>query len=97
MTRDVTTESRLTLSGGRKGLIIGALTGAVVFALFSIIMDQTGIGTGGPGVNAFAGAAFGGLIGLMVGALRARHRPAYQGPDRRSHTGPYSGRERRLR
>ena len=91
-------DSRATLAGGRHGMMFGALAGALLFGIGSLILDlMFGINTGGPGVNAIAGAAAGGLAGLMIGALRSRHGGyhAYHGPDRRLRLIPIQGPDRR--
>jgi hypothetical protein len=90
-------DSASTFAGGRKGMVVGALSGAVLFGLVSLAMDLMNVGAGGPGLAVMAGVAFGGLAGTMVGILMARRggRRAYGGSERRSHHGPYAGMERR--
>lgn len=91
-------DSRATLAGGRHGMMFGALAGALLMGIGSLILDlMFNVNTGGPGVNAIAGAAAGGLAGMMIGALRARHggHPAYHGPERRMRLVPIQGPDRR--
>ena len=92
-------DSRATLAGGRHGMMFGALAGALLLGIGSLILDlMFSISTGGPGVNAIAGAAAGGLAGMMIGALRARHHGgyhAYHGPERRLRLVPIQGPDRR--
>ena len=86
-------DSRATLAGGRDGMIYGALAGAIVMALATLLMELW-VETSTGGVSVIAGAAAGGLIGMMIGALRARH-GGYRGPDRRLRLVPIAGRDRR--
>lgn len=73
MARAIRDDSADTLAGGRKGMMIGALAGAIVASLLSMVMDFFQAGTGGPGLGFLGGAAVGGLAGMMIGALKARH------------------------
>ena len=90
-------DSYATFMGGRGGFIIGASAGALVAAVFTLAMDMFGAGAGGPGLAVMAGAAFGGLAGTIVGALRARPggRGSYAGAERRFNHAPHAGLERR--
>ena len=89
-------DSRAMLAGGRHGMMFGALAGGLVFAIASLILDfAMQVSTGGPGVNFIAGAAAGGLAGMMIGALRARH-GGHRGAERRLRTIPIDGPDRRL-
>jgi hypothetical protein len=92
---DDTRDSRVTLAGGRKGVVVGALVGAALFGLIALILDMLQVGTGGAVLSAMAGAAVGGLGGLIIGAMRSRPRE-YASAERRFNTAPYSGVERRL-
>ena len=94
MARDYTNDSRATFAGGRNGMILGAVAGALLFAIAALILDTMNVGSGGPGLGVMAGAAAGGLAGMMIGALRARQ-SGYPGPERRLLFVPYEGRERR--
>ncbi len=80
MARSVMSESGTTLAGGRKGLVIGALAGAVLFLLLHLVLDAMRVGTGGPGLGVMAGAVAGGLAGMLFGALRTRQ-GGHRGPD----------------
>jgi hypothetical protein len=71
---DTMNDSRATYSGGLRGFLIGAVIGAVVASLLGVIFAMLNFGEGGPGMHAMAGAAFGGLVGFMVGILSARRR-----------------------
>ena len=75
-------------------MIYGALGGALLFAIASLVLDLLNVGTGGPGLNVMAGAAAGGLAGMMIGALRARHH--YHGPERRLRLARFDGDDRRM-
>lgn len=93
-TRKDSLDSRATFLGGRNGMVVGAVAGAALFAAVTLIMElflETSVG----GVSVLAGAAAGGLAGMMIGALRARpgggngfeRRLApitFQGPERRN-------------
>ena len=95
--RDDAGDSRLTRSGGLRGVVYGALAGAALFGLISLILDMLQVGHGGAVLSAMAGAAIGGLAGLIFGALRSRPRwYGYPGVERRYNTTPYSGVDRRL-
>lgn len=94
MPRDYSNDSRATLAGGRHGMIYGAIGGALLFAIASLVLDLLDFGAGGPGLSVMAGAAVGGLAGLMFGALRARHH--YHGPERRLRLAPIRGTDRRM-
>jgi hypothetical protein len=87
MARTYSYDSEATLDGGKKGFVIGALSGALLFGLITLVLDMLEIGTGGAVLAAMGGAAVGGLAGTMYGALAARRhvRPdrAYAGPERR--------------
>ena len=97
-----TDDSRATLEGGRNGMVMGALAGGLAFAIGALILDMTmQISTGGPGVNFIAGAAAGGLAGMMIGALKARHGGhrglhGYRGPERRLRPIAFEGPDRRV-
>jgi hypothetical protein len=67
-------DSEMTLRGGIRGFAIGAVSGAVLAILAAMVMAHFNMGTGGPGLHAAAGAAFGGGIGFFWGILAARHR-----------------------
>lgn len=73
MARTAMDESATTLAGGRKGMMIGAAIGALLFLLAHFVMDLMRVGTGGPGLGVMTGLVVGGLAGTLVGALRARH------------------------
>ena len=92
ITRNDGNDSRATLAGGRNGMIYGALIGAFVTALATLLMELF-IETSTGGVSVIAGAAAGGLMGMMIGALRARH--GYHGPNRRLRLAPFEGQDRR--
>jgi hypothetical protein len=68
---DTIVNSRATYAGGIKGFVYGAVAGGFAAALLSVLFTLIGAGEGGPGLNVAAGAAFGGGIGLMIGAIRA--------------------------
>ncbi|HYC36997.1 MAG TPA: hypothetical protein VEC19_11275 [Usitatibacter sp.] len=97
MNRNRQNDSYATFSGGRYGMVIGAVAGALVFAIGSLAMDLLDVGAGGPGLAVMSGAAFGGLMGMILGALRARPggHGNYEGSERRMNRGPYLGEERR--
>jgi hypothetical protein len=63
--------SRATYAGGIKGFVYGALGGAFAAAVLSFFFALIDAGEGGPGLNVAAGAAFGGMVGLMIGAIRS--------------------------
>lgn len=90
-------DSASTYAGGRNGMVLGAVGGAVLFSLGSLAMDLMNVGAGGPGLAVMAGITFGGLVGTMVGLLRSRHggRRSYGGSERRMSHAPYVGAERR--
>lgn len=67
-------DSRSTYIGGRNGMVLGAVAGAVAFSLVSLVLDLLDVGAGGPGLAVMAGIAFGGFAGTMIGILRARRR-----------------------
>ena len=94
ITRNDGNDSRATFAGGRNGMIYGALAGAIVTSLATLLMELF-FDTSTAGVSVMAGAAAGGLIGMMMGALRARH--GYHGHDRRLLVIPIDGRDRRVR
>ena len=71
---DTLTDSRATFRGGLHGFATGAVAGAVVAGLIGLLFAWLNLGEGGPGLHMMAGAAFGGLVGFMVGAIRARPR-----------------------
>jgi hypothetical protein len=68
---DMIVSSRATYAGGIKGFVYGALGGAFAASLLGFFFAMIGAGEGGPGLTVAAGAAFGGGIGLMLGAIRA--------------------------
>jgi hypothetical protein len=68
------TDSRATYRGGFKGFVMGAVAGAIVAGLIALVFAKLQVGAGGPGMHMMAGAAFGGLVGFMVGAIRGRPR-----------------------
>ena len=68
---DTIVNSRATYAGGIKGFVYGAVGGAFAAALLSVLLTLIGAGDGGPGLTVAAGAAFGGIVGLMIGAIRA--------------------------
>ena len=68
---DTIVNSRATYAGGMRGFVYGALGGALAAALLSFFFSLINAGEGGPGLNVAAGAAFGGMVGLMIGAIRA--------------------------
>ncbi|HET7729996.1 MAG TPA: hypothetical protein VFK48_08200 [Usitatibacter sp.] len=90
-------DSASTYAGGRNGMVLGAVGGAVLFSLGSLAMDLMNVGAGGPGLAVMAGITFGGLVGTLVGLLRSRHggRRNYGGSERRVNHAPYAGMERR--
>jgi hypothetical protein len=67
-------DSRATYSGGLKGFLLGAVAGALLATIVSVIFAMLDAGEGGPGLHLMAGAGLGGLAGLMWGALAARRR-----------------------
>jgi hypothetical protein len=71
---EILTDARATYSGGIHGFAIGAVAGALVAVLISAVFAWFDLGEGGPGLHAMAGAGFGGLVGFMLGALKARLR-----------------------
>jgi hypothetical protein len=95
ITRNDGNDSRATFAGGRNGMIYGALAGAIVTALATLLMELF-FETSTAGVSVMAGAAAGGLIGMMMGALRARN-GGYHGHDRRLRLIPIDGPDRRTR
>jgi hypothetical protein len=99
MARTYSYDSEATLDGGKKGFIVGALSGAALFGLITLVLDMLEIGTGGAVLAAMGGAAVGGLAGTLWGALSARHqvRPdrGYAGPERRVMNDGWPGRDRR--
>lgn len=90
-------DSASTYAGGRNGMVLGAVGGAVVFSLGSLAMDLMNVGAGGPGLAVMAGITVGGLVGTMVGLLRSRRggRRNYGGSERRMNHAPCVGTERR--
>lgn len=90
-------DSASTYVGGRNGMVLGAVAGAVVFSLASLAMDLMNGGAGGPGLAVMAGITFGGLTGTLVGLLRSRQggRRNYGGIERRANHAAYPGTERR--
>ena len=97
MAKTYADDSSATLDGGKKGFMIGALGGAILFGLITLIMDRLEIGTGGAVLAAMGGAAFGGLAGTILGALTARRRVvAYSGPERRTRDLVFNGVDRRM-
>jgi hypothetical protein len=68
---DTIVNSRSTYAGGIRGFAYGAVAGALVAALGSFAMAYLNAGEGGPGLATAAGAAFGGGIGLLWGAIRS--------------------------
>ena len=90
-------DSASTYVGGRNGMVLGAVAGAVVFSLASLAMDLMNGGAGGPGLAVMAGITFGGLTGTLVGLLRSRQggRRNYVGIERRANRAAYPGTERR--
>lgn len=90
-------DSTSTYVGGRNGMVLGAVAGAVVFSLLSLALDLMNVGAGGPGLAVMAGITFGGLIGTLTGLLRSRHggRRNYGGSERRVNHSAYPGTERR--
>lgn len=77
-TRDKTQlqESMDTRSAGVHGLVLGAVLGALIVGVLAIVLDLTGVVRGGVVLSMMAGAALGGLGGLMYGALSARRTTA---------------------
>ena len=73
---DTIVNSRATFSGGIKGFVIGAAAGALFALVLSWMFMLINAGEGGPGLNMAAGAAFGGGIGLLLGAIRSSRRGA---------------------
>ena len=67
---DVIVNSRATFAGGFKGFAIGAVAGALFALMLSWFFMLLNAGEGGPALNMAAGAAFGGGVGLMIGAIR---------------------------
>lgn len=90
-------DSVSTFIGGRNGMVLGAVAGAVIFSLGSLAMDLMNVGAGGPGLAVMAGITFGGLAGTLFGLLRSRRggRRNYGGRERRARNMPYAGLERR--
>jgi ABC-type Fe3+-siderophore transport system permease subunit len=86
----------MTAELGRKLLWWGAALGAV---LASVLAWALGLDSaaGSIGMHALAGAALGGLVGFMVGALMANRREEglYNGPERRRNNSQYPGVNRR--
>jgi hypothetical protein len=68
---DTIVNSRATYAGGIKGFVYGAIAGAFAASLLSFFFAMIGAGEGGPGLTVAAGAAFGGGVGLMIGAIRS--------------------------
>jgi len=66
---DIIVHSRATYAGGIKGFAYGALGGALSAALLGALLILIGAGEGGFGLVVAAGAAFGGMVGLMLGAI----------------------------
>lgn len=96
-----THDSDATLAGGKRGFVIGALGGAALFGLVTLVMDMMQIGSGGAVMAAMGGAAVGGLAGTISGALMARRHVTapergYTGPDRRMRNAAYAGMDRRV-
>ena len=72
MADEFVNQSERTFRAIRKPVIYGAVTGALVFALISVVLDilmKTGIG--GTGLAVLGGCSFGGLAGFFVGLLRS--------------------------
>jgi hypothetical protein len=90
-------DSVSTFVGGRNGMVLGAVAGAVVFSLVSLALDLMNVGAGGPGLAVMAGITFGGLAGTLLGLLRSRQggRRSYGGSERRVSHDAYPGTERR--
>ena len=91
-------DSRATFAGGRNGMVMGAIGGALLFAIGSFALDLFGVGNGGPGLNVMAGIVTGGLAGMMIGALHARPggHAFYHGPERRIEPIAFKGHDRRM-
>lgn len=82
---------------GTRGLMIGAILGALV-----PFLALQGLGMNGMGSSAFIffGIAFGGGIGFFIGTIASRRNHqqlayAYNGPDRRESMARYPGVDRR--
>ena len=88
-------DSRATYAGGRNGMIYGAVAGALVTAIATLLVELF-TETSAAGFSVIAGAAAGGLIGMMMGALRARN-GGYPGFDRRLRAIPIERPDRRMR
>jgi hypothetical protein len=59
--------------GGIRGLIWGAVIGAIVAIIGSVVADFVfRWGTGGPGLSVMGGVTFGAIIGWFAGILRYR-------------------------
>ena len=71
---DTIEQSSNTYSGGHKGFLIGAAVGAVIAGLVGLVFALLNFGEGGPGLHIMAGAAFGGFVGLFIGAFRAQRK-----------------------
>ena len=67
-------ESTPTFRGGVKGMVIGAVTGALIFGILTIILDLFRVGNGGPGLGVMAGIVVGGLAGTVIGAIKSSRR-----------------------
>ena len=95
-------ESANVFHGGMKGLIIGAIIGALVPFLTMTAFDFVRHTDGGSSAFFwFFGIAFGGGIGFFIGALSSRRNHqqlayAYDGPERRASIASYHGIDRRL-
>jgi hypothetical protein len=69
---DTSRDSGATYSRALKGLWIGAIVGAVLANVVGMLLGMINIQTGGPGLHAMAGAAFGGFAGFMTGLIASR-------------------------
>lgn len=74
MAKTMLQESADTRHGGVRGLIWGAVIGALVVGVLALVLDVLGVAHGGMVLSMAGGAGLGGLIGLMYGALSARRR-----------------------
>lgn len=77
MRKTILQESVDTRTHGVYGLVLGAVFGALLIGVLAIALEIAGVAHGGVVLSMLAGAAIGGLAGLMWGTLSARRMSAH--------------------